>query len=168
MDAAGNHRGGKMMRASDHVADNLCIRGIRHRGFKDADDCGGTITKAAKSNCLADHVRILFVNGGPETIREHDDAGRVGAVVFRSDETAENRTQPHYFKVVAANDATLHSARFTESDHRKAHLREIAELTDGADAGFDVPDFGHRERYVVGSQAGSALADVDKAILVTV
>ncbi len=34
MDAAGDHRGGKMMRTDDQVADNLCIRGIRHRGFK--------------------------------------------------------------------------------------------------------------------------------------
>src|SRR5580704_288635 len=102
MDAAGDHGGGKMMRAGDHVADNLCIRGIRHGGFKDADHGGGTIPKAAEANCLADHVRIFFVNAGPEAIGEHDDASRVLTVVLRSDEAAENRAKSHYFKIVAA------------------------------------------------------------------
>ena len=83
MDAAGDHRGGKMMRADDQVADNLGFRGIRHRGFKDADDRGGTIAKAAEADGLANHIRILFVNGGPETIREHDDARGVGAAVLQ-------------------------------------------------------------------------------------
>ena len=61
MDAAGDHRGGKMMRADDQVADNLRFRGIRHRGFQDTDDRGGTIAKAAEPNGLADHVRDLFL-----------------------------------------------------------------------------------------------------------
>src|SRR5262249_5729699 len=139
MEAARNHRGGKMMRARNHVADNFCIRGIRHRGFKDADHRGGTITNAAEAHGLTDHIRIFLVNGGPEAVREHNDASGVGTVVLRSNETAENRTQTHYFKIVAADDATLNSARFTESDHRKAHLREIAELAHGVNAGFDVP-----------------------------
>src|SRR5579863_66563 len=143
MDAAGDHGGGKMMRARDHVADDLRIRGIRHTGFKDADHGGGTIANAAEANGLADHVRIFFVNGGPETIGEHDDAGRVRTVVLRADEATENRTQAHYFKVVAADDATSHSARFTESDHRKAHRGEIAELAHGVDAGFEILEFGH-------------------------
>ena len=71
-------------------------------------------------------------------------------------------------KYVAADDATLNSARFTESDHRKAHRREIAELAHGVDAGFDVLDFGHGERCVVVSHAGGALADVHEPVLVTV
>ena len=168
MDAARDHGGGKMMRARDHVADNLCVRGIRHARLKDANHGGGTIANAAEANCFADYVRIFLVNGGPETIGEHDDAGRVGTVVLGSDEAAENRTQAHYFKVVAADDATSNSARFTESDHGKAHRREIAELAHGVDAGFDVPDFGHGESCVVVSQAEGALADVHEPVLVTV
>jgi hypothetical protein len=62
----------------------------------------------------------------------------------------------------------LHSTRFTESGHRKAHLGEIAELADGADAGFEILEFGNGERCVVFSHAGGALADVDEAVLVAV
>src|SRR5271156_5882449 len=149
MDAAGDHRGGEMMRAGHHVADNLRVRGVRHARFKDADDRGGTITNAAEANCFADHTWIFVINGGPEAIGEHDGARGAGAVILRSDEAAENRTQTHDFEVVAADDATLNSARFTESDHRKGHLREIAELTHGVDAGFNVPDFGHGESHVI-------------------
>ena len=122
MDAAGDHGGGKMMRADDQVADNFCFRGIRHRGFQDADDSGGTIANAAEANGLADHMRIFFVNGGPVAIGEHDDARGVGTGVLRSDEAAENRTQTHYVKIVAADDAAVNDARLAESDHRKIHL----------------------------------------------
>ncbi len=168
MDAAGDHRGGKMMRADDEVADNLGVRGIWHRGFKDADDRSGAIAKAAEPNGLADHTRVFFVNGGPETIRQYDDASGVGATVLRSDETAENRTQTHDIKVVAADDAAVNHARFAESDHRKVHRREIAELAHGAHAALDILDLGHGKRRVVLSAAGSALADIHEPVLVTV
>ena len=59
MDAAGDHGGGKMMRAGDQVADDLRFGGIRHGGFQDADDRGGTIANAAEANGFADHVGIL-------------------------------------------------------------------------------------------------------------
>ncbi len=89
MDAARGHRGGKMMRARDHVADNLCIRGRWHIGLKEADDGGGTIANAAEANCFAYHIRIFFEHGGPETICRHDDPSRVGTVVLRSNDVAE-------------------------------------------------------------------------------
>jgi len=69
-----------------------------------------------RPNGLADHTRVFFVNGGPETIRQYDDASGVGATVLRSDETAENRTQTHDIKVVVADDAAVNHARFAESD----------------------------------------------------
>src|SRR5208283_71156 len=109
----------------------------RYAGYKDADDRGRTITNATKANGLADHAGILLVNGGPETIREHDDSRSVGAIVLRSDETAQNGAQTHDFEVGAADDATFNSARFTETDHREAHRGEIAELADGVDVGFE-------------------------------
>src|SRR5580692_11661259 len=99
---------------------------------------------------------------------QHDDARGVGTIVPRSDQTAENRTQTHYVKVVAADDAAVNDARLAESDHRKVHLREIAELAQGADAALDVLDFGHGERSVVAFEAGGALADVHQPVLVTV
>ena len=107
MDAARDHRGGKMVRAGDDVGDNLGVRGIWDRGFKDADDGGGTIANAAEANGFADDVRIFVESGRPETIGEHDDASSVGAVVSRSEETAEDRMKAHDFEVVAADDAAL-------------------------------------------------------------
>src|SRR6202041_3184074 len=115
-----------------------------------------------------DHARISLVNRRPEAIGEYDDASGVGTAVLRSDEAAENRTQTHDFKIVAAGDATLNYAGFTESDHRKIHRREIAKLAHGVDAGFYVLDFGHGERCVVLSHAGGALADVHEPVLVAV
>src|SRR5271156_3563821 len=70
MDAAGDHRGGKMMRADDQVADDFCLSGVGHTGFKDADNRSGTIANAAQANGLADHIWIFLVNGGPETISQ--------------------------------------------------------------------------------------------------
>src|SRR5260370_2588916 len=105
MDAARDHRGGEMVRTDDDVADDFCIRGIRHTGFEDADHRGRTIAKAAEANGLADHTGIFFVNGGPKTIRENDDARSIGSVVLRSDHASRNSTQAHYFKIVAANHA---------------------------------------------------------------
>src|SRR5580704_13414240 len=99
---------------------------------------------------------------------QHDDARGVGTAVLRSYQTAENRTQTHYVKVVAADDAAVNDARLAESDHRKVHLREIAEFADGADAALDILDFGHGERCVGAFEAGGALADVDEPVLVTV
>jgi hypothetical protein len=168
MDAAGDHGGGKMMRADDQVADNLSVRRIGHRGFKDADDRSGTIAKTAESYGLADHIRIFFVNGGPETICQHDNARGLCTTVLRSDETAENRTQTHYIKVVAADHAAVNHARFAESDHRKVHRREIAELAYGADTALDILDFWHGKRGVVLSAAGGALADIYQPVLVAV
>ena len=94
--------------------------------------------------------------------------GRVGTGVLRSDEAAENRTQTHYIKIVAADDAAVNDARFAESDHRKVHLREIAEFAEGADAALDILDFGHGKGGVVLSAGGGALADVDEAVLVAI
>ena len=157
-----------MMRADDQVADNFGFRGIRHRGFQYADHRCRTIANAAEPNGFADHVRVFFVNGGPETVRQHDDARGVGARVLRSDQTAENRTQTHYVKIVAADHAAVNHARFAQSDHSKVHLREIAELVQGADASLDILNFGHGKRGVVLSAGGCALANIDEAVLVAV
>ena len=41
MDAAGDHGGGKMMRAGDHVGDDFGVGGVGNRRLEDADDGGG-------------------------------------------------------------------------------------------------------------------------------
>src|SRR6266852_3290637 len=85
MDAAGDHRRGKMMRASDHVGDNFGFGRIWNRGLQHADDRGGTL---AEPDLLADHGGIAFESRGPETIGEHGRASGVGAVVMHVQEPA--------------------------------------------------------------------------------
>ena len=94
MNAAGDHRGGQMVRAGDDVADDFRIRGIGNAGFEDANDRGGAIADASEANRLADHAGIFFEDGRPEAIRENDDAGRVGAVVLRSDRRPRTGCRP--------------------------------------------------------------------------
>ena len=121
-----------------------------------------------EANGFADDGRILLESGRPETIRENDDAGGVGAVVFRSDETPEHRMKAHHVEIGAADDASLNFARLTQADHGEADGREIAERAQGFDAGAQILDFGHGERCVVVADARGALADVDQPVLVAI
>jgi hypothetical protein len=170
MEAVGDHGGGKVMRAGDDVGDDLGICGIGDGGFEDADDGGRPIAKdtAIEANGSANDGRIFFESGGPETIREHNDAGRFGTVVLRSDETAENGVEAHDFEIGAANDPSLNFARFTQADHRKADGREISERREGVDAGSEVLDFGDGEIYVLVADAEGALEDVNEAVFISV
>src|SRR6266481_7997891 len=115
MEAARNHRGREVVRAGDDVGDDFGVLGIGDGGFEDADDRGSAVAHGAPAEAdrFAENGRILAKSGRPETIGENDDAGSFGAVVLRSDETAEDRVQAHHFEVVAADDARLDYARLT-------------------------------------------------------
>ena len=123
---------------------------------------------AAKANGFADHRRIFVKSGRPETIGENDDAGSFGAVVLRSDETAEDRVKAHDIEVVAADDASLNFARLTEADHGEADGGEIAERAQGFHAGAQILDFGHGEGCVFVADSRGALTDIDQPVLVAV
>ena len=69
------------------------------------------LPRATQANGFADDGRIFLKRGRPETIGENDDAGSIGAVVLRSDETTENRVKAHNIEVGAADDASLNFAR---------------------------------------------------------
>ena len=85
------------------------------------------------------------------------------------EQAAEHGAQAHHVEERAADDARLHHARLAaETDHREIDGGEVAEGADGGDARLEVVDFRHRERRVLGADAGRALADVDQAIFVAI
>src|ERR1700751_3453263 len=76
--------------------------------------------------------------------------------------------EAHHVKVAAAYHAPLNFAGLAEADHCEADLREIAELLDGVNAGLNVLDLGDGKGGVFVAHTGSALADVDEPVLVTI
>ena len=102
-------------------------------------------------------------------MREDRRARRLGTIVLRVQQTAEHRAKAHHVEERPADDARLdHAGLVAEANHREVHGREVAERADGGDARLDVVDFRHRERHVLGADAGRALADVDQAIFVAI
>ncbi len=170
MDAAGHHGCREVVRAGNDVGHDFSLLGIGDGGFEDADDSGGSTSQeaAAEKNGFAEDARIFPKSGGPETIGENDDAGRFGAIVLRPDETAKDRVEADYVEVVAADDAGLDLAGFTQADHGGTEGGEVTERGQGFYAGAQVLDFGHGECHVFVSDARSALADVDQPVLVAV
>src|SRR5262245_55357894 len=70
--------------------------------------------KASKANGFADDGRVFLKSGRPETVRENENAGSVGTVVLRSDETTEDKVEVHDFMVRAVDDARLNFARLPD------------------------------------------------------
>src|ERR1700674_452600 len=110
MDAAGDHRRGKMMRAGDHVGDDFGFGRIGNRRLKYADDRGGTL---AKPDLLADHGGIALESRGPETISEDGSASGVGAVVVHIEEPAEDWVQTHHLEIGTADNTGANFAGIT-------------------------------------------------------
>ena len=156
------------MRAGDDVGDDFGVLGIGDARLEDADDGRIAIIGAAEANGLADDRRILVKSGRPETVGENDDAGRFGAVVFRSDEAAEHGMKAHHVEKRAADDAAANGTRLTEADHGEVHGREVAERAQGFHALAQVLELGHGKRRVVVADAAGALSDVDQPALVAI
>src|SRR5260370_36104539 len=129
MEATSDHGCREVVRAGDDVGDDFGILGIGDGRFEDADDSGRAIAHGApaEAHSFTEDGRILPKSGGPETIRENDDAGSFGTVVLRSDETSEDRVQAHHFEVIAADDARLNYARFAQANHGELERRELAQ-----------------------------------------
>src|SRR5258708_11571656 len=87
MDAAGHHGCREVVRAGDDVGDDFGLLGIRDGGVEDANDSSGSTSHeaAAGENRFADDARIFPKSGGPGTIGEDDDAGRLRTGVLRPD-----------------------------------------------------------------------------------
>ena len=168
MDAPGDHGGGKMMRAGHHVGDDFRILGIRDGGFEHADDCAGAFANAAKTKRFPDDRRIFLKGGRPETVRENNDAGGVGAVVLRFNETTEDGMKAHHVEIRAVDYSGLNFARLAEADHCETGGGELAERAEGLNAGAQIVDLGNGKRGVFVADAKRALPDVDQPVLVTI
>src|ERR1700740_165873 len=99
MNAAGNHRGGKMVRAGDDVGDDFGFGWIGYGWVENADDGGGARAAGVAGiefDSLADDGRIAVEGGGPETIGQDDGTCGVGGVIVRVEQAAEDwREAPH-------------------------------------------------------------------------
>src|SRR4029077_11621853 len=168
MDAPGDHGGGKMMRAGHHVGDDLRIFGIRDGGFEHADDGGGAFANAAETKGFPEDRGIFLKGGRPETVRENNDAGCVGTVVLRFNETPEDRMKAHHVEIGAVDYSGPNFARLAEADHGETDGGELAEGAEGLDAGAQIVDLGNGKRGVIVADAKGALPDVDEPVLVTI
>src|SRR6266446_6149975 len=103
VEAASDHGCREVVRTGDDVGHDFGILGIGDGGFEDADDGGRPVAHGApaEADSFTEDGRILAKSGRPETIGENRDAGNFGAVVLRSDESAEYRVQAHNFEEVA-------------------------------------------------------------------
>src|SRR4029077_6081343 len=112
------------------------ILGIGDGWFQDADDGGRAIAHgpATEPDGFADDARIFPKSGRPETIGENDDAGSLGTVVLRADETTEDRVEAHDFEEAAADNASLNYTRLTQADHGELDGRELTERAQGFNA----------------------------------
>src|SRR6185437_5834760 len=111
---------------------------------------------------------IARENGAPETIRQHDGTVRLGAVVLRADQAAENRVQAHNVKIIAADNAGLHFTRFAEANHCETDDREIAEFANTVYSRLQVLNLGYRKVRVLFPEARRALPDVDERAFVAI
>src|SRR5271154_6285266 len=142
MHAAGNHGGGKMMRAGDDVGDDFGFGGIGDGRFKNADNGGGARVQAEG---VADYRGVALADGGPETVGEDGGTGGVGAVVAIVEQAPEDRAKAHDVEIRATNHAGTDFAWFAQTDHREADGGEIAKRVYGFNAGFEIANFGHGE-----------------------
>src|SRR3984957_7552140 len=168
MDAASDHGCGKMMRAGDYVGDDFGILRIGDARLEHANDCRRPITDATEADCFADDRGILVKSGRPETIRENDDAGGVGTVVFRSDQATEYGTKAHHVEIRAANDAASNGTRLPEADYGEVHGGEVAKRAQGFHARTQVLYLGYRKCRIFLADAGGALPDIDQPVLVAI
>ena len=156
------------MRAHYQIGDDFSVLRIRNAGFKYADDGAGAIADAAEANGFADDRRIFSEDGSPEAVGQHDHAVGFGAVIRRTDQAAEDGVQPHHFEIGTADHAGGDGAGLTEANHGERYAGKFAELGDGADAAFQIPQFGHGKGGVFVAQAGGALADVDQPVFAAI
>ena len=168
MDAPGDHRRRKMMRAGDHIGDDFRILGIRDGGFENADDGGGAFANAAETKRSPEDRRIFLESGRPETVGENNDAGCVGTVVLRFNETPEDRMKAHDVEIRAVDYPGLNLARLAEADHGETGGGELAKRAQGLNAGAQIVDLGNGKRGVFVADAKRALTDVDEPVLVTI
>ena len=91
---------------------------------------------------LAENAWVAVERLFPETIRQHDRARCIGAVVGCGKQAAEDWAQAHDFKVVAIDDASRNLARGAEADEGEVERGKAAKFGDGFEIFAEVVDFG--------------------------
>jgi hypothetical protein len=165
MHAAFRHGGGEVMRARDHVGDDLGLRRIRHRRLEHSDH---RRRARPEPDGFADHGGVAIECRGPEAVRQDGRAVGFRAIVARAEQTAENRMQAHDVEIRPADHAGADLARLAETDQGEADGRKITERAHGFHARAQVLDLRHGEPGVLDTLAGRALADINKTVLVAI
>ena len=88
--AALDHGRREVVRASDDVGDNVCVRRIGNRRFQDPDDGRGAgLHHAPQLEHLSKHVGVGMQAGDPELVGEHHGARSLWAIVARVEQASE-------------------------------------------------------------------------------
>src|SRR5580704_5033751 len=156
MYASLNHGCRKMMRAGNHIGDDLGLGGIRYGRFQHAHDGGRTL---AELHSLADDRWIAIEGGLPKAVGENGGTGGIRAIVAHVEQTSENRMKPHHLEIRAAHDPGANLAGVAKADHRKTDDGEVAELADRFDAAAKILNLRHGKVGVFHANAFRALAD---------
>jgi hypothetical protein len=123
-----------MVRAAGYVGDNFGLLGIWDTRLKHADDRSRAITlNAPKVNGFANNGRVLLEGVRPETIGEDNDAGGLGAVIFRADQAPEHGAQAHHLEIRPVDNAAIDFARLAEPDYGEWDGGEVAKLAESLD-----------------------------------
>src|SRR5579864_622350 len=121
MNAPGDHGRGKMMRAGDHVPDDLGVLRVRHARFEHANDGRRPLTDTAEAYSFSNDRGVLVQRVGPESICEHDHAVCCRSIVLRSNQPPYHRMQSHHLKKRTTNHAASNRTWLTQSEHGETH-----------------------------------------------
>ena len=131
VDAALHHRRIEMMRARDHVSDDLGLGRVRHRRFQHADNGGRAV---AEPDPLPDDRFVALQCARPEAVREHRCARCRRPIVGGGEQAPSDRPQTHHIEIRPADHAGANDPRFPEADERELNRREVAEGGERLDA----------------------------------
>src|SRR5246127_3977998 len=145
------------MRAGHNVGDNFSIFRIGDAGLEHADHRGRPIAKASKSDYFSQNGRILLERRRPEAIGEDDRAGRVGAIVLRSDQTTKNGMKSHDIEVRTADHTCLDLERLSQADQGEADGGEVPDCAQALHADTEILNLRHAKVLIRYAEAGGAL-----------
>src|SRR5262249_51703657 len=129
MRTLGYHCRPEMMRTAGHIRDDLSLLRIWDGRLEHANDRAGAITlHTAKLNLLANNRRIFPERVRPETISKNNNAGSVGAVILRSNQTSEHWTQPHYIEIGPVHHTAIDFARLAQPEDSEGDSREVTKF----------------------------------------
>ena len=164
-----HHGGRKMVRAGDHVGNNLSVYRVRNRWLEHADNgrrAGAAV--AVKAHYFAEDVGIGVQRVAPELVGKHNCAGCVGTIVGRSQQPSQYRAQSHHLEVIPIHDTGWNGARSTEAHYGETDLGECAEMRNGFQVRADVMNFGDGECGIRYADSRRALAKIEQLALIAI